>query len=72
MSENPVFCALDIQNPTRATELAENLSPHIGGIKIGMEFFYATGLAGYQNLAATGLPIFLDLKLLRSVRRRHP
>ena len=63
MTENPVFCALDTQNPTRATELAENLSPHIGGIKIGMEFFYATGLAGYQNLAATGLPIFLDLKL---------
>lgn len=63
MTENPVFCALDTQNPTRATELAGNLSPHIGGIKIGMEFFYATGLAGYQNLAATGLPIFLDLKL---------
>ena len=63
MTDNPVFCALDTQNPMRASQLAENLSPHIGGIKIGMEFFYAAGLAGYQSLAATGLPIFLDLKL---------
>ena len=63
MTDNPVFCALDTQDPARAIELAEKLSSHIGGIKIGMEFFYAAGLSGYQNLAATGLPIFLDLKL---------
>lgn len=63
MTDNPVFCALDTQNPIQASQLAKNLSPHIGGIKIGMEFFYAVGLAGYQSLAATGLPIFLDLKL---------
>ncbi|MAA77239.1 MAG: orotidine-5'-phosphate decarboxylase [Rhodobiaceae bacterium] len=63
MTDNPVFCALDSQDSARATLLSTNLLPHIGGIKIGIEFFYAAGLAGYQRLAATGLPIFLDLKL---------
>ena len=46
MTDNPVFCALDTQDPARASLLSESLSPHIGGIKIGMEFFYAAGLAG--------------------------
>ena len=32
-------------------------------MKIGMEFFYAHGVAGYEKVAAEGLPIFLDLKL---------
>ena len=63
MTDNPVFCALDTQNPMRASQLAETWSPHVCGIEVGMEFFYAAGLAGYQSLAATGLPIFLDLKL---------
>jgi len=35
----------------------------VGYAKVGMEFFYAQGEAGYERVAATGLPIFLDLKL---------
>jgi orotidine-5'-phosphate decarboxylase len=35
----------------------------VGWAKIGMEFFYAHGIAGYVKVAETGLPIFLDLKL---------
>lgn len=60
---NPIFCAIDTSDKTRAAFLAENLAGHIGGLKIGMEFFYAHGAAGYHKLAAFGQPIFLDLKL---------
>ncbi len=61
--DNPVFCALDTPNTERADDLAEKLAPHIGGVKIGMEYFYATGAAGYHAIARHNVPIFLDLKL---------
>ena len=47
----------------QAESLMQRLSGHIDGLKIGMEFFYAHGAVGYQKLAASGVPIFLDLKL---------
>lgn len=61
--ENPVFCALDMTDVPKAVQLADRLSGSIGGLKIGMEFFYAAGFEGCQKLAAGGLPMFLDLKL---------
>ncbi len=60
---NPIFCALDTTDAEHAAALARALSGHVGGVKIGMEFFYANGRAGYEAVAAAGLPIFLDLKL---------
>jgi orotidine-5'-phosphate decarboxylase len=64
MSEpNPICVALDTPNLDRARELARKLEPHVGYMKIGMEFFYAHGARGYEAVAAEGLPIFLDLKL---------
>ncbi len=47
----------------RAKALAQSLKPHVGYLKVGLEFFYASGRAGYEAVAAMGLPIFLDLKL---------
>jgi orotidine-5'-phosphate decarboxylase len=61
--ENPVFCALDTTDLGRAETLARSLTGSVGGVKIGMEFFNAHGPAGYRAVAATDLPIFLDLKL---------
>lgn len=61
--ENPVFCALDTTEIGRAIALARDLEGRVGGIKLGMEFFNAQGPAGYQAVAETGLPVFLDLKL---------
>ncbi len=63
MTHNPVFCAFDMNDENRAMALADTLGEAIGGVKIGMEFFYGCGVAGYQKLATTGHPIFLDLKL---------
>ena len=60
---NPIFCAIDTPDMDRATQLAESLAGHIGGLKLGMEFFYAHGASGYHHLAAYNQPIFLDLKL---------
>jgi orotidine-5'-phosphate decarboxylase len=60
---NPICVALDTSGLDRARHLARILRPHAGYLKIGMEFFYAHGAAGYEAVAAEGLPIFLDLKL---------
>ena len=60
---NPICLALDTPDVGRARELARMLRHHVGHMKIGMEFFYANGVAGYEAVAAEGLPIFLDLKL---------
>ena len=61
--KNPIFCALDTTDTDRAVTLAQGLTGAVGGLKIGMEFFNAHGPAGYAKVAASGLPIFLDLKL---------
>jgi orotidine-5'-phosphate decarboxylase len=60
---NPICVALDTPDVSKAKDLARALKPHAGYMKIGMEFFYANGAAGYEAVAAEGLPIFLDLKL---------
>jgi orotidine-5'-phosphate decarboxylase len=61
--KNPICVALDTPDIAKARSLARALKPHAGYMKIGMEFFYANGAAGYELVAAEGLPIFLDLKL---------
>jgi orotidine-5'-phosphate decarboxylase len=63
MPTNPICVALDTPDLDKAVSLASVLKPHVGSAKIGMEFFYAHGIAGYARVAETGLPIFLDLKL---------
>lgn len=60
---NPVYLALDIPRLEAARALVEKVRAHIGGVKLGMEFFYAHGHHGVHEIAHCGLPIFLDLKL---------
>jgi orotidine-5'-phosphate decarboxylase len=43
--------------------LANKVKAHIGGLKLGLEFFCAHGHHGVHEIAHLGLPIFLDLKL---------
>lgn len=59
---NPVWAALDTTDAGRAVALAGSLAGLVGGIKLGLEFFTATGPSGVQEVAASGLPLFLDLK----------
>ena len=60
---NPVYLALDLPQLDAAKTLAEKVKAHIGGVKLGLEFFCAHGHHGVHEIAHLGLPIFLDLKL---------
>ena len=59
---NPVYVALDTTDLDYARQLAERVRGHVGGIKLGLEFFNAHGPDGVRAFADCGLPIFLDLK----------
>ncbi len=63
MTRSPIFVAIDTTDLARAKELATRVHHHVGGIKLGLEFFSAHGQHGVREMAALGLPIFLDLKL---------
>jgi orotidine-5'-phosphate decarboxylase len=60
---SPIFVALDTPDLERAKSVAARVRNHIGGIKLGLEFFCANGRHGVREMAELGLPIFLDLKL---------
>ena len=59
---NPVYLALDVPQLEPALDLARKVRSHIGGVKLGLEFFCAHGHHGVHEVAKLGLPIFLDLK----------
>lgn len=61
--KGPIFVALDTPDLERAKALASKVRNHVGGIKLGLEFFAANGRSGVTEMARLGLPIFLDLKL---------
>jgi len=60
---NRIFVALDTPDLEKARTLATRVRHHVGGIKLGLEFFMANGRHGVHEMAELGLPIFLDLKL---------
>jgi len=77
--KGPVYLALDTTDLDKARGLASRVRHHIGGVKLGLEFFCAHGLHGVHEIAQIGLPIFLDLKLhdipntvAKAVRARSP
>ncbi|MCU0891340.1 MAG: orotidine-5'-phosphate decarboxylase [Sandarakinorhabdus sp.] len=65
---NPIFVAVDTPDIAAARALVAAVAPHVGGVKLGLEFFCAHGAAGVaavmdgQGLPQK-LPLFLDLKL---------
>ena len=59
----PIYVAIDTPDLARAMVLARQVREHAGGLKLGLEFFAANGPTGIREIAAAGLPIFLDLKL---------
>ncbi len=58
---NPVLVAIDTVDLDQAHGLAQAVAPHVGGIKLGLEFFVANGVEGV-NYVAGDIPVFLDLK----------
>ncbi|HWL47449.1 MAG TPA: orotidine-5'-phosphate decarboxylase, partial [Sphingomonadaceae bacterium] len=59
---SPIYVALDTPDLAQAKAIASSVRHHAGGLKLGLEFFMANGRAGVREMAALGLPIFLDLK----------
>jgi orotidine-5'-phosphate decarboxylase len=59
---NPVFVALDTPDLGQALDLAKAVRPHIGGLKVGLEFLTAQGPAGVAEIVSLGLPVFADVK----------
>ncbi|HEX8064272.1 MAG TPA: orotidine-5'-phosphate decarboxylase [Allosphingosinicella sp.] len=60
---SPIFVAIDTPDLERAKSIATRVRNHVGGIKLGLEFFCANGRHGVREMAELQLPIFLDLKL---------
>jgi len=60
---NPIYLALDVPQLNDGIELVNKVKGHVGGIKLGLEFFCAHGAHGVHMIGQLGLPIFLDLKL---------
>ena len=61
---NPVYLALDVAQLDAGKALLDKVKAHIGGVKLGLEFFCAHGSHGVREIAhSSGLPVFLDLKL---------
>jgi orotidine-5'-phosphate decarboxylase len=58
-----IYVALDTPDIERAKAMATKVRHHVGGIKLGLEFFMANGRHGVREMHDLGLPIFLDLKL---------
>jgi orotidine-5'-phosphate decarboxylase len=76
---SPVYVALDTIDLDRAKAIAAKVRNHVGGIKLGLEFFSANGPDGVREMAALGLPVFLDFKLhdipntvAKAVQALHP
>ena len=60
---NPLYVAIDTPYLDEAVALIGRIKHHIGGVKLGLEFFCANGHHGVHEVQKLGLPVFLDLKL---------
>jgi len=58
-----IYVAIDTPSLPQAQDMARQVRNHVGGIKLGLEFFCANGHHGVHEMRKFGLPIFLDLKL---------
>jgi orotidine-5'-phosphate decarboxylase len=60
--QNPVIVALDVPTMETALRLARQLSPVVGGFKIGSELFTSAGPEMVRRIRDLGAAVFLDLK----------
>ncbi len=61
MTGSRVIVALDTTEVATAQAWARAVAPHCGMFKLGLEFFLASGAAGFRAISER--PVFLDLKL---------
>ena len=51
MIKNPIYCAIDTSDIEDAIKLIEKISPFVGGVKLGLEFFTSCGITGIEKIA---------------------
>ena len=61
--KNYVYCALDFSDLNQTLNFTDKIFKHVGGVKVGLEFFVKYGIEGVLKIKNFGIPIFLDLKL---------
>lgn len=59
---NPIICAVDTTDMWQAEAITQAIKPHVGGIKLGLEYFTAHGADGVRMITDMKVPVFLDLK----------
>jgi orotidine-5'-phosphate decarboxylase len=59
---NPIIVALDVPAKEAALKLAEEVTPAVGGFKIGSELFTSAGPDIVHRIRERGALVFLDLK----------
>ena len=59
---NPIICAVDASDADEASTIANQVRPHVGAVKLGLEYFTANGAPGVDYITRLGIPVFLDLK----------
>jgi orotidine-5'-phosphate decarboxylase len=59
---NKLICAVDVKNVQHAIDLSSQIKPHVGCIKLGLEFFTINGPEGVRAIKELEVPVFLDLK----------
>jgi len=62
-AHNPIICAIDTPSIDGAKKLITQVAPHVGAVKLGLEFFVANGSEGVKRaMDGSDVPLFLDLK----------
>lgn len=61
-NKNPIICAIDTPEEEEAEAITAAVSLHVGGIKLGLEYFTANGAKGVERITDLRVPVFLDLK----------
>lgn len=59
---NPIYVALDTPDLASAIAIAKAVKPHVGGLKVGLEFITALGPDAVREIVKLGLPVFADTK----------
>ncbi|NQV56596.1 MAG: orotidine-5'-phosphate decarboxylase [Rhodospirillales bacterium] len=60
--QSRIFVPLDTPDLGHALGIVKTLRGHVGGVKIGKEFFTALGPEGVRRIMIEDMPLFLDLK----------
>jgi orotidine-5'-phosphate decarboxylase len=60
---NPILVALDVPDAEAAVSLATQLTPYVGGFKVGLELLMGEGPDVIRRVGALGAPVFADAKL---------